>query len=359
MNNNKAERIVFLDYMRIFAFVSVLIGHKFFPLLTELSENPVNHITIRTVANMLIPLCWGGGAGVIVFFLTSGYIITHVLRTEAPVEFLVKRVFRIYPLYIFAVILQIVLEKLVMGINLPDLTTFVTRILLIGDFFGTPNFLGGVEWTLRIEVLFYVLMAAFKALGMIERPAWLPVAFAAVSAALALLPPFPFQEGLSLGYLSIYGPLLFIGSCIYLGQHKLSSRFVCIAVSTGILISSLIMYAKYQTFWKESNFAALAVVLFVTAFLARRYMKETPAVTLLSGMTYAVYLFHKWLWDYASAALTATGVNILPMQLQILIFVLIFCYVVHKTVEQAGINLGRKLIKRFVARPRQIEKAVA
>ncbi|WP_204128532.1 hypothetical protein, partial [Pseudomonas ogarae] len=85
----------------------------------------------------------------------------------------------------------------------------------------------------------------------------------------------------------------------------------------------------------------------------RRYMKETPAVTLLSGMTYAVYLFHKWLWDYASAALTATGVNILPMQLQILIFVLIFCYVVHKTVEQAGINLGRKLIKRFVARPRQ------
>lgn len=359
MNKIKAERIVFLDYMRIFAFVSVLIGHKFFPLLTELSENPVNHITIRTVANMLIPLCWGGGAGVIVFFLTSGYIITHVLRAEEPIEFLAKRAFRIYPLYIFAVILQIVLDRLVIGIHLPDLTTFVTRILLIGDFFGTPNFLGGVEWTLRIEVLFYVLMAAFKALGMIERPAWLPVAFAAVSAALALLPPFPFQEGLSLGYLSIYGPLLFIGSCIYLGEHKLSSRFVCTAVSTGILFSSLIMYAKYQPFWKESNFAAIAVILFFSSFIVRRYMKETPTVSLLSGMTYAIYLFHNWLGGYAYEALRFAGIAILPMQVQMLICVLIFCYVAHKTVEQVGINLGRKFVKRFVARPLPIEKSVA
>lgn len=99
-------RIVFLDYMRIFAFISVLIGHKFYIELLESTVNPNIHSTLKFFISLLLPVTAGGGAGVVVFFLTSGYIITHVLSTEKPIEFLIKRAFRIYPLYAFAVIMQ-------------------------------------------------------------------------------------------------------------------------------------------------------------------------------------------------------------------------------------------------------------
>ena len=41
-----------------------------------------------------MPLTVAGGAGVVVFFLVSGYIIAHVLQTEAARQFLLKRFFR-------------------------------------------------------------------------------------------------------------------------------------------------------------------------------------------------------------------------------------------------------------------------
>jgi peptidoglycan/LPS O-acetylase OafA/YrhL len=83
-----SSRIVFLDYLRIFAFVSVLIGHKFYAAVVDLSNDRTVHATPRFIADVLLPLVSGGGAGVVVFFLVSGYIITHVLQTERTGEFL-------------------------------------------------------------------------------------------------------------------------------------------------------------------------------------------------------------------------------------------------------------------------------
>ena len=105
--NQPASRIVFLDYMRIFAFASVLIGHKFYKSLMAALSDPNIHTTLfKTLGEWLAPLCLGGAAGAVVFFLTSGYIITHVLRSEKPGEFLIKRFFRIYPLYVTAIIIE-------------------------------------------------------------------------------------------------------------------------------------------------------------------------------------------------------------------------------------------------------------
>ena len=99
MSENTNERIVFLDYMRVFAFISVLIGHKFEPEMTAMLSASADHALLNTVTTFLYNICYGGAAGVIVFFITSGYIITHVLQTESSPDFLIKRLFRIYPLY--------------------------------------------------------------------------------------------------------------------------------------------------------------------------------------------------------------------------------------------------------------------
>lgn len=189
------NRIEFLDFMRIFAFLSVLVGHKFYTTLSALANDPSNHLSIRTLIEMLLPLCMGGAAGVIVFFFTSGYIIAHVLRAETTTEFLTKRILRIYPLYVVAVLLEVYLDWQLRDGILPPVSVWLPRVLLLGDLFGTPYALAGVEWTLRIEVTFYVFMAALKAIGLLERPAWLPLLFLCCVALLYIVEPFPQFDG--------------------------------------------------------------------------------------------------------------------------------------------------------------------
>ena len=48
-----------------------------------------------------------GWLGVVLFFLVSGFIITHVGRRESRLEFSVKRLLRIYPPFIFSILLII------------------------------------------------------------------------------------------------------------------------------------------------------------------------------------------------------------------------------------------------------------
>ncbi len=161
------KRIVFLDFLRIFAFTSVLIGHKFSPILYAFSNDDSIHESLRFLIKLVLPLCMGGAAGVVVFFLVSGYVIIHILQNELPLEFCIKRIFRIYPLYIFAVLFQYSLMILI-DHSVINFHFLIPQLLLIGDFFQAPQTLDGVEWTLRVEVLFYFfmfLMRQFKLIG--------------------------------------------------------------------------------------------------------------------------------------------------------------------------------------------------
>ena len=56
-------RISFLDVLRVFAFVSVLVGHKFYPALQAASSSPDVHGVFRLLAAGVLPFCRGGRDG--------------------------------------------------------------------------------------------------------------------------------------------------------------------------------------------------------------------------------------------------------------------------------------------------------
>lgn len=350
MSDAIRKRIVFLDYMRVFAFVSVLIGHKFFDFLTLLAAAPDQHISIRLFAEAMIPLCQGGAAGVVVFFLTSGYIITHVLQSEAPADFLFKRIFRIYPLYIFAVAMELAFN-VASGVALPDLATIIQRMLLIGDFFNTPYGLAGVEWTLRIEVAFYLLMFLIKASGLMREQWMLPVLYLIIAAALYAAPAFPGGMGWSNGYFNMYAMFLLCGSCIYLAEKSLASRTICSIAIFLMCFLFLALTAKIQPNWKESNYAVLAMGIFLLFFFCRDLLSDSKGLRLLSDLTYSVYLFHNWLWEYIYSVVSMISVRpsvALPLTTLVL---LVFCYLAYRTVERYGVKAGSVLLRRIKARP--------
>ena len=185
-----AGRLVFLDYLRIFAFASVFAGHKFSAPVQAAAREGVGWQA--AAARVLWPFIEGGGAGVVVFFLVSGYIITHVLQRERTPEFLVLRAFRIYPLYVVAVLADYSLLLAQRG-SWPPAHTLLPQLLLIGDLRGTPYALNGVEWTLRLEVTFYLLMAGCQMLGLVQarRGRALALLFAGLVVLLHASPPFP------------------------------------------------------------------------------------------------------------------------------------------------------------------------
>ncbi|WP_315866357.1 acyltransferase [Pseudomonas sp. JV414] len=341
MANRTTDRIVFLDVMRIFAFMSVLIAHKMYAVFAFASTNETLHITVRYLAQVLLPLCYGGGAGVIVFFLTSGYIITHVLQSESTLEFLIKRFFRIYPLFIVAVVLESIFAYYLGGIAFPPLSVWVPRVLLIGDFFGTPLALGGVEWTLRLEIVFYIVMAVIKSLGFFRCQKYLPIVFMVVAAVIIALPPFPGSENLPLAYQSIYSSFLFMGGCIYLWETGNSKKNLCIASFFILFSCFLYMVPKYQPNWKEFNFGFYAVAIFLLGWSFRFRMEDGPLIRLVSNMTFSVYLFHNWLWGYITSAVDYFGLTFLPATIQILVVLFSVCFGLHKSVELYGLRTGK------------------
>jgi hypothetical protein len=339
-----SERLAFLDILRIFAFVSVLIGHKFYDVLDNLSKNEASHLTIRALVDIVKTACWGGGAGVVVFFLISGYIITLVLETENTKTFLIKRIFRIYPLFISAVVLEAIFGHLLNGTPYPAISIWIPRLLLIGDFFGTPYALSGVEWTLRIEVLFYAVMAALKYAGLIRNSRFLPLVYLLIVVLLQIAKPFPHHQGFGYGFVTLYLPFLFFGSCIFLMERKkISSElgFFCI---TYIFFSYLHFDSIISPGGKESHFAALACTIFFVLWLIRLNLKEYLLIAFLSELTYSVYLFHNWLWTPIQSAIKNYSIFESHQRLQALFFLFLFCYLVHVIIEKQGISLGKKVL---------------
>lgn len=349
MTIDSQRRIEFLDYMRIFAFLSVLLSHKFSDQLADLASDPSKHATFRALADGVSSVCLGGASGVVIFFFTSGYIITHVLQREAVAPFLVRRFFRIYPLYVVAVTCE-AMFRYRDGLGFPPLSTIVPQLLLIGDLFNTPYTLAGVEWTLRIEIVFYLFMAALKYAGLLTSPRHLPAIFIGIALGLFFLPPLPSLNGWSQGYFSIYGPFLFVGSIFYLVEHAMTTRETAILSVALILFLFLSAIERIHPTWRTSHYAVFSLALFFLAWRYRTHLIGTPLTRLLSDMTYAVYLFHNWLWKYLQEAVARIGIDIVPAWAQIILLLFIVCDLAHRTVEKFGIYLGRTITQKYGTR---------
>jgi peptidoglycan/LPS O-acetylase OafA/YrhL len=215
LDQSASQRFIFPDYLRAMAAWAVVWDHILAGWSSEHGTRP--RLVAAVDAYVLTPLGvqHGGWLAVCLFFLISGFVITHVAAREGVAEFLVKRFFRIFPLLAIFVLLSIGLRPALWDtVGWASLLRNVTLV----SWFSTPEVnYAGVAWTLVIEVQFYLLVAL--AMGARQPLLALAVNLVVPAAATAFCRRYGadfFLFSASMAFV----PYLAVGQVFYLGLYR-------------------------------------------------------------------------------------------------------------------------------------------
>src|SRR6266481_4914950 len=170
-----------LDVMRFFAFFGVFLFHAA-PRSAEFYEGLqfpswVTRIVLHAFA--------AGGYGVDLFFALSAYLITSLLLRERATtgdldlrSFYVRRILRIWPLYLGFVVFATLIPFLTHGPRLP-LKYIAGYSLLAGNWiytiYGLPASFAIPLWTVSIEEQFYLTWPLAFRKASLRRMLWIAV----------------------------------------------------------------------------------------------------------------------------------------------------------------------------------------
>lgn len=299
----------------------------------------------------------GGHLGVCLFFLISGFIISHVLMAESRREFIIKRIFRIAPMLFIGVWFAFAVTHLLVSAGFPAaLGTYRTgagdalRSMLLldtvtGRFPGTLS----VTWSLVPEVGFYTLLA-FVVLRAKKNPvvATLLILIAVAAAELTTTGVVPLQAA---HYFFIYVNLILVGRAIYLGWSQATSWTTAAALGVAAFVSLT------ASCWADPlGHAALfspqpiifswvfAIALFGTLLC---FVQRCPAaVRLVSESSYSIYLLHLPIGCAVLSVLSLHyGVWILLSFPAAIVAVLLSSYLTYRLIEVPFRRLGRRLVR--------------
>ncbi|WP_375175143.1 acyltransferase family protein [Pseudooceanicola sp.] len=334
-------RLAFLDGLRAIAAGLVMAQHY------------LEHVAPGTFGPILA--LGPGVAGVVLFFCLSGYVIPLSVRGAiAPLPFLLRRVMRIWPLYLCVVTALILLGRAGVApfdARLAGLTPLeiAANYALVFEYTGAPAILG-VAWTLPVEAAWYL---TFLLVFMIWGHARVVAAALVVSALLALLAigAILADQRLPLGRVGMIGAC-FIGY-VYCRWHlgALSGRAVGLVtlafagamtgalwVGFGYFSHPLVSFGSALSGWLTglAGFVAVAVI----GRLRGHRLWGGAVPRTLGRVSFSLYLLHmpvlQLLTQVVEGALLMLCATLATLALSVVSFHL---------VERPAITLGRRILR--------------
>jgi len=308
----------------------------------------------------------GGSVGVSIFFCLSGYLITkNLLIKEVTIpDFLIRRIFRIYPAYLVVCLLHCVVLYYTKSSGFSEYVAQLPNFLFIIKM--PEKWMGygvGVLWTLQIELWFYFLIpfiikktASVKRIGVII--ALIFMCFLFKFAVLFDFITLPFNSVLRTLY---WMDNLLYGSVVALLLESVNSNTstqkegtktnryglkLLLACASLVIFAVAVYWPSEGKGWPfESSLVSFltAIIIFYTQKFHLFQRGMTKIVSYLSLLAYAIYLCHPFLLDYYK---TNKSIVALPtLEYRLLAFVLITSMVLslHFFIERPGIKLGKKI----------------
>jgi peptidoglycan/LPS O-acetylase OafA/YrhL len=185
--------------------------------------------------------------GVLVFFMISGYIVPASLERKGSIRgFWLGRMFRLFPLFVFAVGGTLLLHAFgwasLRGTQNDAAGSVLAHLFMLDDLLG-GNDLIVVLWTLSYEMVFYLLLTALFTVGLHTRSARLAAAFAGGALMLGGLLPTIWLSDSSLGItrVALAADVLVIGGLVIAVVTRGLSRMLgaWLAAGTGLVLVAL------------------------------------------------------------------------------------------------------------------------
>ncbi|MDQ6783617.1 MAG: acyltransferase [Actinomycetota bacterium] len=283
-----------------------------------------------------------GRVGVVAFFLVSGYVIPLSLSTQSVRTFLIRRFFRLFPVYWVAFAAYVLIAG-------TDTSAPVSATVVILNVVMVEGLLGGISilppaWTLSIELAFYAQAAAAK----LRRVLDLAVYAGFVWLGLYLL--MSVVERVLRAHLPVTLPMLLFTAAL---GHSLqlrdadNSRVWRYLLAAGVVIvpAGAFIGIDPRGDWPPFTYSVsflVGLALFLGFYFARR-IPAARALVWLGAISYAMYLVHP---TVMAVVRTAVGPNLGLVVLGNVVLVPIIAWLIHRLIEQPSIALGRRLSRK-------------
>lgn len=351
----------YIDSMRGIAILMVLAVH----FTTFLAVYNIEHLPFH-----LENVFYSGKYGVALFFIVSAFTLFRSLDVRQENGFgkyYLRRFFRIAPLYYLIIIIvfslsigqSYYLEDIDKGASIFNL---IAHILFINGFFTNYfNSILGVEWTIFVEVSFYMILPVLY----IYRKYLLQITIFLLTLSLIgfVLPKiieFSELEKIQLYFSPIIWFVVFaFGGLIYKYYHNNLIQDIFIKHKNLLLISFIILFIFFS-YVKIPGTTLIFSFILALFFILNSYNKirflNNIFLKRIGELSFSIYLIHFPIIGYVKNGLV--GRNLIVFESQVLsyillcsiVFIIIFILstITYRFVEQPFMKLGKRLIKKEV-----------
>jgi peptidoglycan/LPS O-acetylase OafA/YrhL len=248
-----------------------------------------------------------GSFGVDIFFVISGFVIAYVSVAETSGTFILKRVFRIVPLYwlgTFAVFAVAAVAPSLVNSTTTDLVELLKSLFFIpyvksNGLTHPVLFLG---WTLNYEVLFYAVFALALLFGSRAAPT---VATVIILSLIVVGLAFPIEtEPFRFWTRPVTLEFLF-GVWVFVAWHNgfrfpVTAKFAIAAIVALLALMTWEQINATSFDWIQPISFGIPAALIVLLGLSCEGQIKVPAILLATGdASYSLYLFHPYLVEPA------------------------------------------------------------
>jgi len=236
-----------------------------------------------------------GWIGVAIFFIVSGFIITHVSMRESQTEFLVKRIFRIYPPLILAILIACAATFITTGQTFSP-WEIVSAFSLANYWMSPQIIILGVAWTLAIEVIFYAF--TFALLPILKRSPCAAIVIQVLVIFCVYAVRGKFGDGFFLFSACVaYLPYLIVGQVTYFLYSRAIGVKVFFALLLLVYVATLFGIKLIHVAFLPVNNSYLinfvyAYFIFVLLLIYKDKLRVPVFVQRLADSSYSIYLLH-------------------------------------------------------------------
>lgn len=372
----KNRRYLELDSLRGLAALTVFFSHAVNMLV-------ISGDFFNAINNSVLHIFWDGSAAVILFFVLSGFVLTlpYVGKDEREPQyftFIIKRIFRIYPAYFFALLFSIIIKTFLYnragimefsqfvrqfwGWQSGDLTiqSIVKHMIMVGPRYEMGQ-IDPIIWSLVVEmkvsILFPFVILFVKELRSAKTGIMLLLGTILVYklSDKALLGRLPFLDENVFHYISVFvlGALLAKFKEPLIDGVRKMPAFINISLFTAGIVFYTGRFSLYDLKLNYSNYNYLialgvGIILIYVIALPERFSALTwRPVKLLGDISYSLYLLHFPILMVCTSIIYANFRSIKASYAVSFIICIVLSYVSFKWIEVPFQRIGRSLANKL------------